>query len=265
MANKAMDEETDSIWFAEGGAERPTLREPQASVAEFSADRPSSVRAPERVTEPLTTLYLVRHGRTALTESKRISGGDGDNPPLSELGRKDAVAISNFIKSIGHNGPYAHLPKVDAVVASPILRASQTAQTIADAVGLRVNHFAEFIEIHFGEWDGLTNEEAEALDPVRYQEWRGSWKVSPPGGESLETFDARVQIGLNRLLKEHAGQAVVLVAHTMPVRGILRKVVDGGDAAYWRPQIAPCSLSIVRFWGPDASELVVANSTAHLP
>jgi probable phosphoglycerate mutase len=252
-----MDDEGDS-------AVQPSAKGPQAAVAEFNGARPSSVRAPEEATEPVTTLYLVRHGRTALTESKRISGGDGDNPPLSELGQQDAASVARFIETIGVSGPYAHLPKPQQVVASPINRAFQTAETIAGKFGLSVEQYPEFIEIHFGKWDGLTNDEAEALDPAAYQAWRGSWTIGPPNGESLEVFDARVMAGLARLLKEHCGKTIVLVAHTMPIRGILRKVMAATDAGYWRTQIAPCSLSIVRFWGLEASELVVANSTAHL-
>ena len=70
LANKAMDELIDST------AKTAT----SAAVTEFNLTKPSSVRAPGDVTQPLTTLILVRHGRTALTEAHKISGGDGDDP-----------------------------------------------------------------------------------------------------------------------------------------------------------------------------------------
>ncbi len=260
LANKAMDELADSIsTFTQGSPMAP-----QAAVAEFNQVKPSSVRAPQKVTEPLTTIYLVRHGRTALTESKRISGGDGDNPPLSSLGRQDAECVAEFISKIGKTGPYSHLPVPTAVLSSPMNRAHETGMAIASKLGLKVENYPEFIEIHFGRWDGLTNEEAIAISPEHFAKWQGSWNIAPPDGESLEVFDERINAGLQRLLATFAGQTVVMVSHTMPVRGILRKVLEAGDSAYWRPQIAPCSLSIVRFWGEDYAELVVANSTSHL-
>jgi len=258
LANKAMDESADSSNVPQ------TVSEPQAAVVELNVQKPSSVRAPQKTTEPLTTIYLVRHGRTALTEAKRISGGDGDNPPLSELGQKDAASVAKMIDRVGTTGPYSHLPKPTTVITSPIRRAHETGQKIAHQIGAQVEIYDEFKEIFFGEWDGLTNEQAIALDPEHFATWQGSWTVSPPGGESLEVFDARISQGLRKLLQAHSGEAVVMVSHTMPVRGILRKVLEAGDSAYWRPQIAPCSVSIVRFWGEDYAELIVANSTAHL-
>ena len=64
LANKAMDEVGSSIVDT-------TVTPIPAMVAEFNGELPSSVRAPGHVTEPLTTLVLVRHGRTHLTETKR--------------------------------------------------------------------------------------------------------------------------------------------------------------------------------------------------
>ncbi|MEI6590724.1 MAG: bifunctional RNase H/acid phosphatase, partial [Actinomycetes bacterium] len=220
LANKAMDEVADSSVFTTQEAK------PQASVAEFNQAKPSSVRAPQKITKPLTTIYLVRHGRTALTESQRISGGNGDNPPLSALGRQDAESVASFVSKIGVSGPYSHLPKPDVVLSSPMHRAFETAEAVAKQLGHAVEKYPEFVEIHFGKWDGLTNDEAIALDPEHFFSWQGSWDVAPPEGESLDVFDARITSGLRRLLESNAGKTVVMVSHTMPVRGILRKALE---------------------------------------
>ena len=263
LANKAMDELADSE--ASGvNAEPGSPNRLSASVTEFNESAPSSVRAPGNVTEPLTTIVLVRHGRTALTEARKISGGDGDDPELSEAGLADARAVAQALKQIGSQGPWQRIAPVSAVVSSPMIRTRQTAAAIAATFGLTAYENENLREIGFGDWDGLTNEEAKASDPEAWENWRGSWTVSPPNGESLEVFDARLQQARREITEQHAGKTVVVVAHVMPIRGFLRWAFDAATAAYWRPQIAPCSITIIRVWGEDAAEIVTANYTAHL-
>jgi probable phosphoglycerate mutase len=263
LANKAMDDLADSE--ASGVNAEPGLpNRLSASVTEFNESAPSSVRAPGNVTEPLTTIVLVRHGRTALTEARKISGGDGDDPELSEAGLADARAVAQALKQIGSQGPWQRIAPVSAVVSSPMVRTKQTAAVIADEFGLTALENENLREIGFGDWDGLTNEEAKASDPEAWEKWRGSWTVSPPNGESLEVFDARLQKARREITEQHSGKTVVVVAHVMPIRGFLRWAFDAATAAYWRPQIAPCSITIIRVWGDDAAEIVTANYTAHL-
>ena len=263
LANKAMDDLADSE--ASGvNAEPGSPNRLSASVTEFNVSAPSSVRAPGNVTEPLTTIVLVRHGRTALTEARKISGGDGDDPELSEAGLSDARAVAQALKQIGSQGPWQRIAPVSAVVSSPMVRTKQTAAAIANVFGLTAFENENLREIGFGDWDGLTNEEAKASDPEAWENWRGSWTVSPPNGESLEVFDARLQKARREITEQHAGKTVVVVAHVMPIRGFLRWAFDAATAAYWRPQIAPCSITIIRVWGDDAAEIVTANYTAHL-
>lgn len=258
LANKAMDEAEDSTTAAEKQSA------PISSVVEFNRNLPSSVRAPGGVTEPLTTLILVRHGRTELTETKKISGSGGADPFLSESGIDDAKAVAAELSKIGKSGPWAHLEAPTVIIASPINRTVHTANIIAQSLGIQVMTEPDIAEISFGDWDGHTNDEVMAKWPEEFRRWQGSWDVAPPNGESLEAFDIRVQRGRRRILAEQAGKTVIVVSHVMPTRGILKAANDGGISAYWRPQISPCSISIVRFWGDQAAEIVTMNSTSHL-
>ena len=279
QANKAMDDATDTITIFSAltkavAAASPVTSSKQAkqesappkvaSVAEFNAELPSSVRAPGGVTKPLTTIILVRHGRTALTESKRISGRGGENPPLSEAGRDDAARVARAIAQIGKSGPWAHIKAPSAIVCSPVLRAHETAKIIGAAIDVNADLDEGLSEISFGSWDALTNDEARAQNPALFEQWRGSWQVSPPGGESLLDFDARVGAARERIFEQHPGETVVVVSHVMPTRGFIRAAFEAGISAYWRPQISPCSISIIRFWGSETAEILAINSTTHL-
>lgn len=257
LANKAMDEAADSTVSFE---DKP-LKSP---VAEFNQLAPSSVRAPGGVTKPLTTVVLIRHGRTHLTESKRISGRGGEDPKLSDLGRIDARRAAEEVKKIGTDGPWSFLSPVSAIIASPIQRTVDTANIIANELNLSVSTNENIAEISFGDWDGHTNEEVKQTWPKEFAAWQGSWTVSPPNGESLEQFDSRVMAGLAEIVSEHAGKTVAVVSHVMPIRGIARRALEAGISAYWAPQISPCSITILRFWGDQAAEVLTLNSTAHL-
>ncbi|MEO0312974.1 MAG: hypothetical protein RL140_204 [Actinomycetota bacterium] len=258
LANMAMDNEQTLVKYLD--ASEPV----SGATVEFSATTPGSIRAPGDVTEPLTTVILVRHGRTPLTESHKISGGTGDDPDLSELGEKDAKAAAALVASFGSSGPFAHLPKPDVIVSSPMNRTKQTAHAISLATGVPVEQLEELREISFGDWDGHTNLEVAEQWPSEFESWRGSWELSPPNGESLADFDARTRKARETILTRHSGKCVVVVAHVMPIRGFLTLAMDAGPAGYWRPQVAPCSLTVIRHWGEDFAELVTANFTAHL-
>lgn len=257
LANKAMDESADSFVSSEG----EILRSP---IAEFNQLAPSSIRAPGGVTAPLTTVVLIRHGRTHLTESKRISGRGGEDPKLSELGRIDARMAAQAVAEIGKSGPWSFLSPVSAIVSSPIQRTQDTANIIANEIGLPVSLNENIAEISFGDWDGSTNEEVKQKWPIEFAAWQGSWEIAPPNGESLMEFDSRVLKGLEEIVLANAGKTVAIVSHVMPIRGIARRAIEGGVSAYWAPQISPCSISIMRFWGNQAAELVTLNSTSHL-
>lgn len=262
LANRAMDTKRSEVLHA-GAAAAP---EPVtiASEVEFNAELPSSVRAPGGVTKPLTTLILVRHGRTELTESKRISGSTGANPHLSQAGQGDAAAVAKELAQVGNSGHWSHLKPVTAIVTSPMARTRDTAARIGSELGLTPVDLIDLREISFGVWDGLTNDEARSRYPSEFESWRGSWDVPPPQGESLREFDDRIRSARNAILERYAGQTVVVVAHVMPIRGMIRSAFDADISGYWRPQISPCSISILRLWGAEAAEITTVNATHHL-
>ena len=263
LANKAMDDLADSQ-SSGTSVTVGKVNQLASAVTEFNETAPSSVRSPVDVSLPLTTIVLVRHGRTELTEARKISGGDGDDPSLSAAGNSDAEKVAHALKAIGSQGSWQRIAPISAVVTSPMKRARETAQIIAKGFGLQVTDNENLREISFGDWDGLSHEEAQGQDPELWNSWRGSWEVSPPNGESLEVFDQRLQLAREQIVERHSGKTVVVVAHVMPIRGFLRWAFDAAAAAYWRPQVAPCSISIIRVWGDQTAEVVTVNHTAHL-
>ena len=270
LANEAMDAESSVVRKYVGSPDTSTINVVTSSSKviaadlEYNPELPSSVRAPRNVSHKLTTIILVRHGRTMLTESHRLSGRGGEDPQLSEAGIQDAQAVADELSKVSHSGPYAKVLRPTVVVSSPIARTRETAAIIATKLGIAVEINNDVAEISFGDWDGHTNQEVAANWPDHFEQWRGDVKIAPPGGESLEEFDVRVQNGLAEILKKYEGQTVIVVSHVMPIRGFLKSALQAGWPAYWRTSVAPCSMSIIRFWGNEAAEITVVNQTNHL-
>lgn len=142
---------------------------------------------------PVTRLLLVRHGESEWNAVGKWQGWA--DPPLSELGRRQAWVAARAVGS------------VDAVVASDLQRASQTAEIIAGEIGIGpVVVDAALRERAAGPWEGRTRHEINA-------EWPG-WLDSgerPEGYETDETVLDRVLPALAVL--EAAGDAVLVVTH----------------------------------------------------
>ncbi len=270
LANEAMDAESSVTRKYVGEPGTSTINvvtlasKITAADLEYNPELPSSVRAPRNVSKKLTTVILVRHGRTALTETHKLSGRGGEDPQLSELGREDARKVALELNKVGKSSPFAKIVPPTAIISSPIARTRETAQVIADELGLSVSTEEDIAEIAFGEWDGHTNQEVAAAWPEQYNAWRGDVKIAPPGGESLEEFDVRVQRGRANILEQYEGQTVVVVSHVMPIRGFIKAATTSDWPIYWRASVAPCSMTVLRFWGEEAAEISVVNHTSHL-
>jgi len=122
-------------------------------------------------------VLLARHGRTADTERGVFSGRGGADPPLSPAGEADAGRLAAALRTTGAAGsPLAGLAPVDAVVASPLVRAQATAKAVADRLGVDVRTDDDWAEMAFGAWEGLTHAEVARRDPEGL-----AAKLSPSG------------------------------------------------------------------------------------
>ncbi len=233
----------------------------QSAELSLSSIQPKSIRSPRQSIEP-TTFVLIRHGHTQLTESNLISGSNGEDPTLSELGFLEAElaakASSELLARFG-------LADVSRVLHSPQLRTTQTAAAIAKHFEVGTEADARLKEIGFGDWEGHSMAEMEAVSAVEIERWRGSMTAKPPGGESVADLEARVGEALLSAISEFNGRTVAIVSHMMPLRAIMRHALGGPNSLNWTLQFAPASISIVRYFGPNFAEVFATNSCQHLP
>jgi len=146
----------------------------------------------------------------------------------------------------------------------PLQRARDTAAAIALPHGLEVETDPAFKELGFGEWEGLTLDEARARDGVLYDGWaKTPHLVSPPGAETLDQVRERVLGGLQRLRAGHQNEVVCLVAHGIPVRILILEALGLGLDRIWSLHSAPTGISELEF-RDDWTALHRMNTLVHL-
>lgn len=187
-------------------------------------------------------LIVVRHGRTEANASGLLLGRA--DPELDDLGREQARRLAAAV------GP------VDRVVASPLVRAQQTAA----AFGVEVETDERWIELDYGDWDGrrLTDVPAET-----WAAWRSDVSLRPPGGETLTELGTRVRAACDGLALAAASGTVVVVTHVSPIKAAVAWALGQGDELTWRLYVAPASITRIepREHGPV---LVSFDETSHL-
>lgn len=153
-----------------------------------------------------TDILLIRHGETAWNAERRLQGHL--DIPLNDEGERQAALLA---------GALATAP-IDAIVASDLRRARQTAQAVADRRGLALAIEPALRERGYGGFEGLLYSEIEERFPREFAAWqaRDVDAQLPPGrnvGESFRTFYGRATGAILALAAAHPGKTIALVAH----------------------------------------------------
>ncbi len=201
---------------------------------------------------PAGTLVLVRHGRTAMTDTGAYSGAADPGPDLTTAGHIEAARAADAVARLGRDF-LPDLPHAGTVVASPLARTQQTATALGRRLGAHVQTEPGLVEASFGAWDGLTVAEIDAQDPGALRRWYDGGHPAP-GGESVADVGARVVPVLDRLAVP--GTTTVLVTHTIVIRAAVGLALDAPARAWNRVRIAPGSLTVLRRWPGGLSEVV---------
>ena len=187
-------------------------------------------------------LFLVRHGRTAINVGNKLQGRI--DHPLDEVGRQQAIEIASVLKNI------------DRVISSPLIRAKQT----ADAFGLPVEVDPRFIELDYGDFDGVLQKDVPAPS---WSEWRLNNNFRPPYVETLVELDLRVREALSELIYEARLKNVVVVSHVSPIKAAIAWTIGTEIGSSWRMLLDRASISRIEITenGPSMRGF---NDTSHL-
>jgi broad specificity phosphatase PhoE len=231
----------------------------------------------------MLTLIFTRHGQAA--PGDLMLGGQLDLR-LTPEGLEEAEALACRLSGV----------RIDRIVASPMLRALETAQAIATGRPVEVDE--RLRELDYGQWEGLTYAEIEARDPELRARWdRDPAETHSPGGESGDDVASRalsflvdllaaelpVSNGATRRSPDPGGargpvpesqaeaegeRRVLVVAHGTYNRILLCVALGVPVRDYRRRFIQDrTNLTVLRYERddtPDGAQLILANDVAHL-
>jgi alpha-ribazole phosphatase len=190
-------------------------------------------------------LILLRHGQTAANAQARLQGHI--DLPLDEVGIEQARKCGEYLRAT-----FGDL----TVISSPLVRAQQTAAALSDAVAID----KRFIELDYGDWDGVPLAD---VDQSQWTQWRNDPTFRPPNGESLVELDARVQPALIELMDQARTNTVVVVSHVSPIKSGVAWAMGVGPDTSWRMQLERASICRIAI-GPRGPSLHSFNDTSHL-
>ena len=194
-------------------------------------------------------LILVRHGETDWNKKRRYQGQT--DPEMNETGKRQVEMLRNRL---------AETP-IDLVYASDSKRAMVTAQVITRGRDIVMAVRQELREINFGEFEGKTFEEIEAI----YPDWAPTnFDFTSYQGESLEQVAARIEMFLSELAERNfSKQTVLVVGHGGSLRVMLCILLGIDVSKWWQISLDAASVTTIE---SDAGKAVLRqlNDTCHL-
>ena len=187
----------------------------------------------------LTSLQLIRHGITT-SNAQRIYMGRSQES-LSTEGRWQARELARRLQGLD----------LEAIYSSPLRRARETAEIVAQPHRQEVRVDADIMEMDLSRWQGRPADEIAAADA---EAWR-IWCVDParlaiPGIETFDALGERVRRFLGRVRKSHPNGAVAVVSHDGVIRMAVMEALGISWDHYRSLPLDNTSISTVEVGGP---------------
>ncbi|MFB2834418.1 histidine phosphatase family protein [Floridanema evergladense] len=202
------------------------------------------------------TLYILRHGQTAYSETGGYCGTPANDPGLTPAGIEMAKVFAQV---------YANLPWT-GILVSPLRRTIETAQPICDQTGITMQLKPELQEIAYGQWEGLQPRVVNYKFHDQYVRWLTdpAWNA-PPGGEKAVDIALRVWKLIQEIEQTYVDGNILLVSHKATIR-ILLCVLLGIDVGRYRDRfdMPVNALSIVEL-GHHGPFFRIIGDRSHLP
>jgi probable phosphoglycerate mutase len=200
------------------------------------------------------TLLLVRHGQQQWPDPKTSVAGDWVDPPLSDLGNKQAACVGEYLAG----------ETPSAVYSSQLVRANETGKAVAAHHDLDVIIIEYLAEIHM--YGGLPLDSrpqdilGEAIQKGVWERFIQSRKWdSYPDTESSADFRRRVGIGIEAAVVAHPGETVIVACHGGVINAYLADMLGLGEDMFYRPAHA----SVHRILFKDQRRVIQSLNETH--
>lgn len=195
----------------------------------------------------MTTILLIRHGENDYVKKGRLAGrlpGIHLNP----TGQRQAQSLAERLKDA----------PIQALFSSPLERAIETAQPIADSLGIQVVLRPGLLETDVGEWSGEKLKGLSRLKLWRVVQYAPS-AMNFPGGESFLTTQTRIVQELLDLSRQYEPQDMIIcVSHADPIRLAVAYFIGLPLDMFQRLIVSPGSITVLQL-GEMGGRLLALN------
>jgi len=200
--------------------------------------------------DAMATLFLIRHGLTAVTGSRLYGRTRGIH--LDERGRRQAAALVERFDGV----------RLSALYSSPLERCVETLEPLAAARALEIRSSDALMEMDAGDWTGRT------LPSLRRTKLWGTVQRSPsrfhfPAGESFVEAEARILDEIEEIVRRHPRGRVVVGTHGDLVRMLIAHYTGAHLDQFQRVMVDPGSVSVVHL-GEGVPRILLVNDTGSL-
>ena len=196
-------------------------------------------------------IFLIRHGET---EFNRLGVFRGRyEVDLNDAGRRQAGEIAQALKD----------EKIDFLLSSPLVRATETAAIIAGELGIEYEVDEAFNNIDLGSWQGVPKDRVMKDYPDLWRRWNTEpEEMRVPNGETVGEVRERGFRRLEEIVKEGGGDFGV-VTHRSVLKGLAASILNVPPPWFWKFYIDNAAYSVFEH---DASGFVLTgwNTNAHL-
>lgn len=200
----------------------------------------------------MASVYLIRHGQTAWNREEIFRGRT--DVPLNETGLKEAALAGEYLKEV----------EVHAIYSSPLSRARETAEKIAQFRNIEVQLLDGIIDMSFGRWEGHPHQEIQKDYKELYLQWKEEpHRVKLPGGESLDEVRVRSMAALEEVIRLHPGKTLVLVSHRVINKVLICGILGIDNSHFWQIGQDTTAINLIQFKNGKYI-LSLLNETCHL-
>ena len=201
----------------------------------------------------MTEIIIIRHGETEWNKTGRFQGHS--DVPLSAEGRAQAAAL-------GKNLVVDH---VDAIYASDLTRAMETAAPLAQRFGLEVISDPLLRELNFGAWEGRNFNDVNAENPNAMKNfYTDPEQADIPESEPFPEFQRRVAGRVREIVAHERGKRVVIVSHGASIRILLADLLSMPIRSIWHLSQLNTAVNKIRFEDDGFAVVTLMNDTSHL-
>lgn len=200
----------------------------------------------------MTSIYLIRHGQTAWNKEEIFRGRT--DVPLDQTGLRQAELAAEYFKGT----------EIHAIYSSPLARARQTAEKIAQLHSMKVKPLEGIIDMSFGNWEGHPHDEIKTMDPETYRQWRDEpHRARLPGGESLDEVRVRAMAAVEEVIQSNSGKTLVLVSHRVVNKVLICGILGIDNSHFWQIAQDATAINLIQYRN-GKYVLSLMNEACHL-